>query len=497
MNTIFLLICIQAVMGAFDNLWHHEWQAQLPHRVSARYELALHAAREAIYGVLFIGLAWWQWQGALALVLAALLVAELFITLADFLEEDRSRTLPPFERLLHTLLTISYGLLLALLAPVLWTWWQLPTGWVWVPHGAVSWLLTAFGLGVWAWSARNVLAVRRLGRQDALTVDRAPTLRNATTVLVTGATGFVGQALVQDLLDSGHRVIALARDLRQARLQWAAWGDRVWVVDDLAAVPNETRIHSVVHLAGAPVLGKPWTHARRQVLMGSRLDTTAALGCLIRRLEQRPTVLVSASAVGYYGACDASVVCTETSPPRPGEFQSDLCVATEHEALRLGALGLRVVCLRFGVVLGRTGGAYPMLALSSRWGLGAVLGGGQQAAPWVHWQDAVGLIRFAVQHRSVQGAVNAVAPQVVNQAKFAHAMAASFGQRVWLKAPAWPLRCMAGEMSTLLLDGQHVIPQKALDAGYCFRHASLDSALADLAGNEMKKTQRGGMVRGV
>ncbi len=482
MNTIFLLISIQALMGAFDNLWHHEWQAKLPQRHSARYELTLHAAREAIYGVLFIGLAWWQWQGALALVLAGLLMAELFITLADFLEEDRSRTLPPLERVLHTLLTISYGLLLALLAPVLWAWWQLPTAAVLTPYGWMSWLLTAYGLAVWAWSVRNFLAVVQLGRHAALPHASAPTLRSANTVLVTGATGFVGQALVRDLLESGHRVIVSVRDVRQARLHWERWGEQVWVVDDLAAVPSETRIHAVAHLAGARVLGMPWTRARRKLLMSSRLDTTAALGKLMLRLEQRPAVMVSASAVGYYGACDPSLVCTETSPPRLGEFQSELCVAIEHEALRLGALGVRVVCLRFGVVLGREDGAYPMQAIGSRLGMGAVLGSGQQAAPWIHVQDAAGLIRFAIRSPNMQGSVNAVAPQTVNQAEFASAMAASFGRRVSLRAPVWMLRRLAGDMSTLLLDGQKVIPEKALSAGYRFRHASLEGALADLAG---------------
>jgi uncharacterized protein (TIGR01777 family) len=138
--------------------------------------------------------------------------------------------------------------------------------------------------------------------------------------------------------------------------------------------------------------------------------------------------------------------------------------------------------LRFGVVLGQGDGAYPMLALSSRLGLGTVLGDGEQPAPWVHLADAVGLIRFALQHPGLQGAVNAVAPQPVNQASFARTMAASFGRRVWLRVPAWPLRRCAGEMSTLLLDGQQVVPQQALVTGYRFRFATLGDAMGDLAG---------------
>ena len=171
----------------------------------------------------------------------------------------------------------------------------------------------------------------------------------------------------------------------------------------------------------------------------------------------------------------------ENAPPRPGEFQSDLCAAIEHEARRAEALGVRVVRLRLGVVLGNGGGAYPMQALSARMGLGAVLGHGRQAAPWIHLTDALGLIRFALARNDVQGPINAVAPGGVSQRSFVQALAASFGQRVWLTMPAAPLRWALGEMSTLLLDGQNVVPQAAVALGYQFVHPDLPSALRDLA----------------
>jgi uncharacterized protein (TIGR01777 family) len=476
MTTLFTLLTVQALMGAFDNLWHHEWQAKLPQRPSARVELALHAAREAIYAVVFIGLAWWQWQGLFAALLAVLLGAELVITLADFLEEDRSRSLPPFERVLHTLLTISYGLFLAIVAPLLWDWGQLPTRLQPVGHGAWSVLLTLYGLGVGAWSLRNLLALRRLARvaEPSTTV----AARRQPAVLVTGATGFVGRALVAELCRNGRRVIALSRDLRSAR---GLLGPGVWVVDTLDAIPAETRIESIVNLAGARVLGLPWTAARRRVLLGSRTGIAQQLVTLMRRLEQRPRVLVAASAVGFYGAANCGETCTESSPPRPGEFQSDLCVAIEHEARRAEALGVRVVRLRLGVVLGHEDGAYPMQALAARLGLGSVLGSGRQPMPWLHRDDAIGLIRFAMDTRSLAGAVNAVAPQAVQQAGFAQALAASFGRRAWLRMPGWPLRRLAGEMSTLLLDGQNAPPVAALAAGYAFRFPTLHAALAELA----------------
>ncbi|HEX7686763.1 MAG TPA: NAD-dependent epimerase/dehydratase family protein, partial [Burkholderiaceae bacterium] len=252
MTAVLIILAVQALLGAFDNFWHHELQARLPQRASARRELALHAAREAIYAVVFLGLGWFEWHGALACALAALLLAELAITLADFLEEDRSRRLPPFERVLHTLLTMGYGLFLGAIAPQLWRWARLPIAFVASPHGTLSVLFTLFAIGVGAWAVRNGMAVAALGRscRSASTVpaDAPHDPRIAPAVLVAGGTGFVGRALVARLVRERRRVIVLARDLVQAR---ADFGPRVWVVDRLDAIPPETRLDAVVHLAGA------------------------------------------------------------------------------------------------------------------------------------------------------------------------------------------------------------------------------------------------------
>lgn len=471
----------QALLGAFDNLWHHEWAARLPQRRGARRELALHAGREALYGALFLGLAWWSWHGALAAVVAAVLGVEVLITLTDFLEEDRTRQLPPFERWLHTVLTVCYGLFLGLMGPRLLVWWQQPTGLEAAGRGPVSWLFTAMAVVVWAWSARNVLAVQRLGREAAALEDqpaRPPQPRHASAVLVTGATGFVGQALVRRLRAQGRRLIVLSRDPKQARLQFSADIAVIGTLDDIAA---ETRIEAIVHLAGARVLGRPWTRARRRELMESRTGLTEQLHRLARRLERPPQVLVAASAVGFYGAPEAGELCDEASPAQPGVFQSDLCAAIEHEAMRLETVGMRVVRLRFGVILGREDGAYPMQALAARFGLGAQLGDGRQPVPWIHLEDAVGLIDWALRRPDVRGAVNAVAPDRCSQAVFSAVLAASFGRTAWMRMPAAPLRWLAGEMSTLLLDGQRVVPRIAQAGGFVYRFPTLAAALRDLA----------------
>ena len=385
--------------------------------------------------------------------------------------------------MLHTVLAVTYGGFLGMLAPHLVAWFDAPAGLAFAPHGLVSWLFTLCGTGVASWSVRDTLAVASLGRDagDAAAAPAAPRDdgRIRPAVLVTGATGFVGSALVARLRRDGQRVIVLARDLAQAR---ATFGPDVWVVDSLDAIPSETLVDAVVNLAGARVLGLPWTAARRARLLGSRTGVTAAVVALMRRLQQRPRVLVSASAVGFYGASpDASFEpCDEASPARPGQFQSDLCAAIEHEARRAEALGVRVVRLRLGVVLGRGDGAYPMLALSSRLGLGAVLGTGRQPAPWIHLDDAVALIGLSLTDGRLAGPVNAVAPATPTQAEFARSLAASFGRRVALRVPYAPMRALLGEMSELLLEGQNAVPTAVLATGYRFRHPTLASAFADL-----------------
>lgn len=476
MQAVFSILFVQALLGAFDNLWHHELAARLPQRASARRELALHAAREGIYACVFLGFAFLRWEGAWVLLPAALLLAEVFITCADFLEEDRSRKLPPLERVLHTVLALSYGLLLGVLAPVLFAWAQLPTALRPADHGAWSWLFGFCGLGVGAWSLRNALAARRL--RDERSPAQALRPPAGPAVLVTGATGFIGSALVRELLADRRRVIVHSRDLLQAR---RLFGPAVWVVDQLEDIPQETQVQAVVHLAGAPVLGMPWTRARRQLLVESRTQGMRALLELMRRLHQPPQVLVSASAVGFYGVPDGDAPLAEDAPPQPGRFQSDLCLAVEHEARRAEALGVRVVRMRFGIVLGQGGGAYPGLAFAARFGLGAVLAGGRQPVPWIHVEDAVGLVRFAMERRALSGAVNAVAPDSTTQARFAGEMAAAFDRRAILRVPGWVLRLGLGEMSELLRCGQWAVPAAAMAAGYSFRVPMLRQAMRELA----------------
>ena len=480
MTAIFAILTVQALLGAFDNFWHHELEAKLPQRISARYELVLHASREGIYAVLYAGIAWVRWEGAWAWVLAVLLVAEAVITLADFIEEDLTRRLPPLERVVHTVLAVSYGAFVAALAPVLVDWAGAPTGLPAVGHGLVSWLFTLFAAGLLVWSARNWMAVARLYRVAQVASSKAKAEPpHGPAILVTGGTGFIGTALVRSLRADGQRVIVLSRDARRTA---AGFGAGVEMVESLDALPGETPVAAVVNLAGAPIAGGLWTARRRVVLLDSRIATTQAVRALVERLDIRPTVLVSASAVGFYGLRGAHEELDETAPPQLGTFQSDLCAAWEREARAMCGLGLRVARLRFGCVLGRTGGMYPPLALATRFGLGAVMGSGRQPMPWVHIEDAVRVIRFALETAAVRGAVNVVAPELLPQAVFAAALGTSMGRAVRFVVPGGLLRAVAGEASQLVLDGQAATPRALLADGFRFRFPSLAPALADLAG---------------
>lgn len=299
----------------------------------------------------------------------------------------------------------------------------------------------------------------------------------AGSVLVTGATGLVGRTLVRSLAQSGIGVIALSRDVGRARSLLGGPGVRC--IDRLDALPDDTAIDAVVHLAGARVLDRRWSAARRHELVSSRTDVADQVFALMKRLRAVPRVMVSASAVSYYGA-SGDARRTETDVPVGDGFDSQLCVRIEAAACRARELGVRVVPLRLGIVLARDDGALPPLATSARFGLGAELGSGRQPVAWIHVDDAVRLARFAIDSDGLAGPVNAVSPESPRQGDFMRAIAARFGRRVRLGVPAVALRAMLGERAVLLLDGQVVAPRAALDAGFVFAFPTLAGALQDL-----------------
>ncbi|HYD99374.1 MAG TPA: TIGR01777 family oxidoreductase [Alphaproteobacteria bacterium] len=472
MSAALILLTLQGLLGAFDNLWNHEIQVGLAGRPGARRELLLHAVRQMLYAVVFVTLGWLAPMGAFAWAFAGLLLVELLITLWDFVEEDRTRRLSPTERVTHTLLTVNYGAVLGLVAPEWWRWAQAPTGLEAAERGPLAWVMTLYAMGVLLWGGRELLAGLRFATPDwrrrpfAVGRSEAP-----LHVVVTGGTGFIGRHLVRRLVADGHGVTVLTRDPALAEFHF---GPHAAAVSSLSDIPAGLRVDAVVNLAGAPTLGGPWTARRRRLLRESRTATTRAVVDWLAGRAQRPAVLVSGSAIGFYGRRGDEGL-DEAAAPRP-EFMSRLCQDWEAEAGRAAALGVRVVALRIGLVLGR-GGMLAGLLPSFRLGLGAVLGDGRQWWSWVHIDDLVGLILHALADGGLSGPVNATAPEPVPQREFGRMLGRRLRRPVRLRLPAGPLRLLLGEMAELLLAGQRVLPAKAEAAGYRFRHPTLDRAL--------------------
>lgn len=299
--------------------------------------------------------------------------------------------------------------------------------------------------------------------------------REPRVVLVTGATGFIGRKLCRRLLADGDAIVALTRNPEQAR---KVLGSQVRVLASLDEIASTERVDLVVNLAGAPIITRPWTQARREELLDSRLRTTNNVTALIARLQRKPEVLINASAIGYYGVRGDEEI-TEAARGQP-IFQSHLCQAWELAAQAAEQHGVRVCRLRFGIVLGMEGGALPGLLRPARLRMRVVMGSGQQWQSWVHIDDLLGLMWFCVKHPQMHGGINVTAPQPVRQKEFTAILARQFGRSIQLRVPAAALRAALGEMSQLLLEGQRVLPAKALCQGFAFRYPDLEAALADL-----------------
>ena len=295
------------------------------------------------------------------------------------------------------------------------------------------------------------------------------------TVLVAGATGFIGRALVRRLIERGDRVIALTRDPVKAHM---ILGTAPIVTTRLSDLPASLPIDAVVNLAGAPMIAPPWTKERKRQLVESRVGITRMLVDWLAGRSQRPEALVNASAIGWYGAGGDEAL-DENAPAGQG-FAAVLCRAWEREAASATALGLRVCRLRLGLVLGREGGMLKSLLPGHRLGLGAVIGDGRQWLSWIHRDDAVELIVRAIADPLFSGAINATAPAPIRQADFARALGRVLHRPVWLRLPAAPLRAVLGERASLLLEGPRVLPRRALEIGFAFRCPEIEPALRDL-----------------
>lgn len=291
-------------------------------------------------------------------------------------------------------------------------------------------------------------------------------------VLVTGGTGFIGSLLQQVLSDAGHQLMVLTRQTSPP----AGPATYLHSLDELA---DTAEIDAIINLAGASLADKRWSTSYKKTIVDSRLNTTADVVALCHRLNTRPSVLLSGSAIGYYGAHG-----DEKLDERCGAgdgFAAQLCSDWESEASAVAALGIRLCLLRLGVVLDRDGGAFVEMARPFRLGVANWIGSGEQYLSWVHRRDVVGAIVFLLEQSQLHGVFNVTAPQPVTSKGFCSVLKAHMRTWITVPMPAGVMRVLVGEMADeLLITGQRVLPANLLNAGYTFQYPELEEALSTL-----------------
>jgi uncharacterized protein len=277
-------------------------------------------------------------------------------------------------------------------------------------------------------------------------------------VTVVGASGFIGRHVSAALRARGDEVVEASLRNVDAAAQACEGSD------------------AIVQLAGAPVTTR-WTAAAKGEIRRSRVDATRALVDRLAQVRARPKVYVSAWAVGYYGASETATF-TESSPPG-NDFLAEVCADWEREASRAGELGMRVACIRTGIVLGPDGGALARLLPIFKLGLGGAIGSGRQWNSWIHIDDAVGIYLLAIDR--AEGPLNATAPEPVRNVDFTRALASALHRPAFLRVPAFALASIFGEGASILTTGQRVLPERTLSLGYEFRYPQLAAAMSSRA----------------
>ncbi|MFP5261257.1 MAG: TIGR01777 family oxidoreductase [Blastocatellia bacterium] len=306
-------------------------------------------------------------------------------------------------------------------------------------------------------------------------------------VLITGATGLIGRGLCHSLTGEGHEVIALSRSPQRAKDIAVAEAHR-WE-PEAGPPPDEALngVDAVVHLAGEPIAARRWSDEQKRRIRDSRVASTRNLVNALRLMAIKPRVLVSSSAVGFYGDRGDELL-NESSAAGAG-FMSEVCESWEREAERARLFGVRVVEVRTGVVLSAEGGALKKMLPPIKLGVGGPLGGGKQWFPWIHIEDIVGIFRHAIKSSSLSGPVNGTAPGLVNNAELTKQLGRVLHRPTFLGVPEFALRGLMGEMADVLLGSQRVIPKAVLDDGYKFQYPSLPLALEDLLGDKGKRAR--------
>jgi len=300
-------------------------------------------------------------------------------------------------------------------------------------------------------------------------------------VIITGGRGLIGQALARELVGHGYQVIVLSRQLpiffpndQPENISYEMWDGRS--PQGWGRLAEGAR--AIVNLAGENLSAGRWSAARKQRIRDSRVNAGQAVLQAVRQARRKPEVVVQASAVGYYGPCGDQEL-TEEAPPG-NDFLAKVCVDWEASTAPVAGLKVRHVVIRTGVVLDAEAGALPDMALPFRLFVGGRLGSGRQYVPWIHLADEVAAIRFLIEHAKASGPFNLTAPQPLTNAEFGRTLSKVLRRPYWLPVPAFALRLLLGEMSTVVLNGQRAVPQRLLQLGFSFQFPDAEAALRDL-----------------
>ncbi len=299
-------------------------------------------------------------------------------------------------------------------------------------------------------------------------------------VIITGATGFIGTALCREL-GRDYEVIALSRNAEGTRQSLGSMAKVVqWDARTPAGWDREADgAHAIINLAGENLASGRWNQARKSRILQSRLDAAKAVVEAVKRVHNKPKVVILASAIGYYGPRQDEQL-DEASKPGEG-FLASVCRQVESSAEEFEKLGVRCVAIRTGVVLGRGGGALPKLILPFRLYLGGHLGTGRQWFSWINLDDEVAAVRFLMENENLRGAFNLTAPQPVTMKEFCQILGKILNRPAWVNVPAFAARLALGEMADeMLLSGQRVLPARLPAAGFKFKYPDLEKALSDI-----------------
>lgn len=294
-------------------------------------------------------------------------------------------------------------------------------------------------------------------------------------ILMTGGTGLIGRHLCRSLLAAGHELTVLSRKPETVAVKCGAAVQPMAKLDEWG---RDRVFDAVINLAGEPIVDERWTDKRKQVLRDSRIALTEALVQRIAAAVQKPKVLLSASAIGYYGGRGDEALSEDSGAGN--DFPANLCLGWEAAALAAQKHGVRVCLLRSGLVLSREGGLLGRMLPPFRLGMGARVGDGKQWMSWVHIDDHVAMVQRLLRDDQMSGAFNLTAPGPVTNREFTAELAAALRRPAPFVAPAALLKLSLGEAASLLLEGQRVLPARMQAAGFTFRFPVLGAALQDL-----------------